>query len=69
MNLINPYVRFFLLAAIVLLTPQPSFASGYWTSFKKYWSDYVGQQNGIVMTVLVVGVISVFIVTRGRWRK
>ena len=54
---------------LVLFCPAPVLASEYWTGFKKFWGGYVAQQNGVVMTALIVGVISVFIVTRGRWKK
>lgn len=56
-------------AGLVLLAPAPAFAGAYWTGFKRFWSDYVGQANGVVLTVLVVGAISLFIITRGKWAK
>ena len=41
----------------------------YWYSFSEYWMDMLRQQNGIVMIVLITGAISVFIITRGKWKK
>jgi threonine/homoserine/homoserine lactone efflux protein len=57
----------------LLFIPSPSFAqtsgSAYWHGFKKFWLQLAGQQNGVVMATLVVGAISLFIITRGKWRK
>ena len=56
-------------AGCLLLVPSPAFAGGYWRGFQKYWSSYIGNTSGIVMTALVVGAISLFIITRGKWSK
>jgi hypothetical protein len=65
-------LRFSLLAllacAYLLLTPEPSQAS-FWDGFKQYWGGFFRQQNGIVSTALIVGAVSVFIITRGKWKK
>ncbi len=55
--------------AVLLLLPTPSFAAGFWSGFKNYWVGFIGAQNGIVMTVLGLGALGIFIVTRGKWRK
>ena len=55
-----------------LSMPTPSFAAsaGYWYNFKKYWTDFLGAQNGVVMTVMVVGAIGVTIIMfGGRWKR
>jgi hypothetical protein len=56
-------------AGCLLLAPTPAHASTYWYAFKKFWSNFLGDQNGVVMTVLIIGLISLFIITRGKWRK
>jgi hypothetical protein len=56
-------------AGLVLLTPRPALASGYWRAFGKYWSEFVGDVDGVVLVAIVVGLISLFIITRGKWVK
>jgi hypothetical protein len=57
-------------AGLLLLAPTPAHASSsYWHGFKKFWGEFFQQQSGVVMTVLVIGVISLIIITRGKWRK
>lgn len=55
--------------ASFFLAPDPVLAGSYWTGFKKYWTGFVGNASGVVITALVVGVISLFIITRGKWGK
>ena len=62
------------LAALVavglsLAAPTPAFAGGYWTAFTKYWWSFVADTDGVVVTVLIVGVIALLIITRGKWAK
>ncbi|HEX3148779.1 MAG TPA: hypothetical protein VHR66_11890 [Gemmataceae bacterium] len=59
----------FLAVSLSLLIPTPAFAGGYWTAFTKYWSGFVSNADGVIITVLVVGVISLIIITRGKWAK
>jgi hypothetical protein len=54
---------------LALLIPQPALAGQYWTGFEKFWAEYFGRQNGVVMAAIVIGAISIFIVTRGKWKK
>ena len=56
-------------AGLSLLAPTPAFAGGYWTSFTKFWSAFVSDADGVIVTVLIVGVISLIIITRGKWAK
>jgi len=56
-------------AASMLLAPTPVFAGQYWEGFKRYWTGFVGNASGVVITALVVGAISLFIITRGKWAK
>ena len=42
---------------------------GYWSEFCDYWAGYFQQQNGIVMGISAVGVLALFIITRGKWLK
>lgn len=71
------------LAAIVLamLLLVPDFAqasnhatillgnSGYWSGFVDFWTGQFKKQDSIVMFVLGMGALSIFIITRGKWRK
>jgi hypothetical protein len=56
-------------AGCLLVAPTPVFAGGYWTGFQKFWSSYIANTSGVVMTALLVGLISLFIITRGKWSK
>ena len=51
------------------VAPTPVFASAYWTGFKRFWFDYVAQADGVVLVALLVGLASLFIITRGKWLK
>ena len=55
--------------ASVLSAPAPAAASTYWAGFKKFWGEYIADSNGVVTTVLIVGAIALFIITRGKWAK
>jgi hypothetical protein len=56
-------------AGFLLLFPAPAFAGGYWHGFKKFWLDFLGQTDGVVLVALAVGVVSLIIITRGKWVK
>jgi uncharacterized membrane protein len=56
-------------AGCLLLAPTPAYASTYWYGFKKFWNAFLGDQNGVVVTIIIIGLISLFIITRGKWRK
>jgi len=69
-----------LLAALVLVlllgTPAtaasgqgaPVFAD-YWSGFLEHWFGMLKKQNGVVVFVLGIGAVSLFIITRGKWKK
>jgi hypothetical protein len=42
---------------------------GYWSRFTDYWSSVFKQSNGITLIVIGVGIVSLFVITRGKWRK
>lgn len=44
-------------------------ASSYWSGFWEYWRGLFKKQDSIVMFVLGVGLVSILIITRGKWRK
>lgn len=79
-NMSRLSTRPMLLAALALLvlalpasaveTPSsaPLFGS-YWSSFIEHWGNYFKKQNGVIMAALGVGVVSLFIITRGKWKK
>ena len=49
--------------------PVAPLFGGYTSNFVDHWVDYFRKQNGIVMLALGVGVVSLFIITRGKWLK
>jgi hypothetical protein len=56
------------LPAAAALSSQPLYAT-YWDGFVDHWGGKMKKQNGIIMLVLGVGVVSLFIITRGKWLK
>jgi hypothetical protein len=68
---------FALLAVLaVAVTPAPAAASpggpvfaGYWAGFVDHWTGYFQKQSGVVLIALGVAAASLFIITRGKWRK
>lgn len=68
-----------LAAVAVLASPTPAAAadgapavfalSEYWHGFVEFWGGMLKKQNGIVMFALGIGAVSLFIITRGKWRK
>ena len=42
---------------------------GYWSDFIEHWGNYFKKQNGVVMAALGLGAVSLFIITRGKWKK
>ena len=80
-NPTRPLTALALLAvAAVLLTPAAASAAdgsaplgmmfhSYWRGFLDFWGGSLKKQNGIVLAALGVGVISLFIITRGKWKK
>jgi hypothetical protein len=43
--------------------------AGYWSEFVDHWSGMLKQQNGVVLFALGIGAVSLFIITRGKWKK
>ncbi|MBP3953845.1 hypothetical protein J8F10_00835 [Gemmata sp. G18] len=72
---IRSRARFALALCATTLCARPAGASdapliaGYWTEFYDHWTGVLQQQNGVVMAALVFGVVCLFIITRGKWRK
>jgi hypothetical protein len=58
-----------LAAGLTLIAPAPAFAGGYWYGFKRFWTDFVGEQDGAVVVAIIVGIISLLIITRGKGNK
>lgn len=68
-----------LVALAILASAAPAFAAssssaaplfgGYWSNFFDHWSGVFKKQNGIILAVLGLGAVSVFIITRGKWKK
>jgi hypothetical protein len=73
--------RWALTAAVLALTAGPALAGspgpllaaanapGYWSRFKGYWSGVFANQSGVALVVVLAGIVSLFIITRGKWRK
>jgi hypothetical protein len=58
-----------LAAGLPLLAPANAFAGGYWIGFKRFWTDFVADTDGVVVVALLVGAISLFIITRVKGNK
>ena len=58
-----------LAAGLLLAIPSPAFAGGYWYGFKKFWTDFVAEQDGAVLVAVIVGIISLLIITRVKGNK
>jgi hypothetical protein len=43
--------------------------AGYWHGFVNYWTKFIAQRDGVTMTALLVMAVSLFIITRGKWKK
>src|SRR4051812_28150021 len=43
--------------------------SSYFTQFKEYWGGLFKQSNGITLIVIATGLVALYIITRGKWRK
>lgn len=54
---------------VLASTSSPPLVADYWSEFVDYWRKAFRRQNSIVMTVLVVGAVALFIITRTNWRK
>lgn len=64
---------------LLLLTAAPATAAptahttpvfgGYWRDFIDHWGNAVKKQNGVVMVAIGVGIVSLIIITRGKWHK
>ena len=72
--------RFLLVALALVATIAPAFAAtpspaatplfgGYWSSFLEHWGGVFKKQNGMILAVLCLGAVSLFIITRGKWKK
>jgi hypothetical protein len=70
--------QIFILALLLLLaSAHPASAAersgivfgGYWSGFVDHWQNVFQQQNGIAVTIVVVGIVALFIITRGKWHK
>jgi hypothetical protein len=56
-------------AGLLLLAPAPAFAGGYWYGFKRFWTDFVGDADGVVVVAILVGIVSLLIITRVKGNK
>jgi hypothetical protein len=42
---------------------------GYWSGFVNHWQDVFQKQDGIAMAIVGLGIVALFIITRGKWLK
>ncbi len=49
--------------------PDPVLLADYASEFLDYWKKQLQKQNTIMMSVLGVGIVALFIITRSKWRK
>jgi hypothetical protein len=49
--------------------PQSALFAGYWSGFVEHWGKVFQQQDGISMAIVGLGVVAIFIITRGKWKK
>lgn len=70
----------FALAALALVcTAPPALAAdgvgsapllaSYWRDFLDHWGGVFKKQNGVVMGAILLGIVCLFIITRGKWKK
>ena len=66
-----PLIVVVLLATVVQAADDSAlFArSNYWRGFVDFWTNSLRKQNGVVLFALGVGAVSLFIITRGKWKK
>ncbi len=56
--------------ALAAAEPAPLFARGnYWSGFWDFWTSRIVRQEGVVLIAVGVGIISLFIITRSKWKK
>jgi hypothetical protein len=64
---------FVVAALMAFATPaaaaQPLSMEGFWAGFRKFWSGVFGEAQGVVGIAILTGIIGIFIITRGKWRK
>ena len=41
----------------------------YWDGFKEYWGGAFKNQSAVTMVVIGTGLVALFIITRGKWKK
>jgi hypothetical protein len=51
------------------LAAEVSGVARYWHNFWDYWRHTLLSQNGIVTCTVLFGMLGIFIITRGKWRK
>ncbi len=57
-------------AAVAAPLPcDPPFANGYWSGFLDFWVGWFKNRNAVLLTVLIVGAVAIFIITRGKRLK
>lgn len=59
-------------AALPAAEPAPATAfakTSYWDGFSEFWTGRLKRTDGVVLLTLGVGAASLFIITRGKWKK
>ena len=56
--------------ALFAAEPDALFArNNYWSGFVEFWTSRVVRQEGVVLVAVGVGIVSLFIITRSKWKK
>lgn len=60
-----------LTSPVAAATPavEPPFGAGYVTRFLDFWSNWFKNRNAVLFSVLIVGAVAIFIITRGKKLK
>lgn len=63
------FLAAFLLLALCATPVEASDLGRFWSGCKRYWSGIFGSVSGVVGVALLTGIVSIFIITRGKWLK
>jgi hypothetical protein len=56
-------------APLVAAEPVTFARVSYWEGFVDFWTSRVKRTDGVVLLALGVGAVSLFIITRAKWKK
>jgi len=56
-------------ASAAMPVGEPPFAASYVAGFLDFWANWFKNRNAVLFSVLIVGAVAVFIITRGKRLK